>query len=436
MKNVVWVLNKYNLQNLEERSFIDFLRYLKEISLAENINLILIRFSEQNFSEDFVSPQFSGININDFEIERLEKEYGVTIKSLLYPDLVQLNTKPFVIEVSSKRHEEIESKAVAKFIWLEEFFKKNKIDLLFADQSPEYEMVFANHLAHKHHIPSFRVMEGAFFGRSVIVQNSINLNRSLSLVDLPLINEENFQDELERILNYETRKVQPYKKNNFFEAHGLRGLLRSVKKRFMFSFKKPLYADLPSKYFFFSPHLLQESTLHFRAMHFSNQTSLIEMIARVLPHDTHLVVREHPHWPERYPRTLLKQWSSIKNVKVLSPNLDIHKILSGCRGVITINSTTGLEACAYNKPVITFVPTIYEDLPNVYRIKELHDLPFKIQHEGRLTEGQWERYVNQMMVRSFPFTLNSFSFNDSNYVYRAKCISSIMSHLTKNNEIS
>ena len=150
------------------------------------------------------------------------------------------------------------------------------------------------------------------------------------------------------------------------------------------------------------------------------------MIARVLPHDTHLVVREHPHWPERYPRTLLKQWNYIGNVKVLSPNLDIHEIISGCKGVITINSTTGLEACAYNKPVITFVPTIYEDLPNVCRIKELHDLPFNIQYEGRLTEGHWERYVHYMMVRSFPFTLNSFSFNDTNYVYRAKCISSIL----------
>ena len=319
--------------------------------------------------------------------------------------------------------------AASKFVWLEQYILKNKIDLIFADQSPEYEISFAKYIGISLGIRTIRSMEGSFFGRTVFVENRETYNKDLGIVKL-FLSMSVREEEKRRVLNYSSLNQAPYKitpqplTSNIFS---LRRILLTGLRKFQ---KKKFYQEIPDNYVFFSPHLLRESTLHYRATHFSNQTSLIEIIARVLPADLKLVVREHPHWHDRYPKELIKTWSSIPNVVVISPKLSIHNIISRCKAVLTINSTTGLEACAYKKPVITFIPTIYDVLSNVALVRELHELPKMLVKESNLLDSEWEEYVDDMLSNTIDFGFNSFTFSSSNYQERSRTFANILNSIT------
>ena len=112
-----------------------------------------------------------------------------------------------------------------------------------------------------------------------------------------------------------------------------------------------------------------------RSMPYVNQTALIEMLSRVLPYGYTLYVREHPHWPKTYPYSYLKKCKAYPNVRLLSPNISIHDVLRGSRGVIVYNSNTAIEALMHGKPVLSFASNLYYKLhPAVIHCTNLYGL--------------------------------------------------------------
>ena len=432
-RKVLWIVNKYNLKHESEHYFLDFLNDLKKKCCLLGLDLILLRFADGVEQTDFfLRPDISKENVSKELIDRIERRYRFTFRSILYPDLVQLNRSQSNIEMSESSFQYELNEAVAKFVWLENYINDDSFDMIFADQSPEYEMTFAKYIGFNNGIPAYRTMEGAFFGRTLIVKNDVTLNLDLKICSFSVPNDALLDIEFDRISNYAENNAEPYKRTSAHRTSSVAILKAQIRATILKLRKRTYYSNLPKKYLFFSPHLLKESTLHYRATHFSNQTSLIEMIARVLPFNTFLVVREHPHWHERYPVKLVKNWSEIQNVKVISPSESIHEILLKCCGVLTINSTTGLEACAYNKPVITFIPTIYDTLSNVTFVRELHNLTEALTTTTRLAHEEWECYVKEMLNKTFDFSLNSFTFAESNFSHRAEVLSDVINQIVIN----
>lgn len=103
-------------------------------------------------------------------------------------------------------------------------------------------------------------------------------------------------------------------------------------------------------YFFFPLHISDDTQITIRNPQFYEQEWLVRYIARVLPQGYRLVVKGHPGAAYNYQQ--LKCLTGQSNVIVVNPEANAHDIIRHAAGVITINSTVGLEALCYFKPVI------------------------------------------------------------------------------------
>ena len=137
--------------------------------------------------------------------------------------------------------------------------------------------------------------------------------------------------------------------------------------------------DKNRNYLFWGFHLTTEATISLRGLPFLTQTSLIESISRVLPYGKYLYVREHPLWVDNYKYEHLAKLSKLPNVRIISTKVSIHDILKNCEGIITYNSTTGIEALMHGKPVLSFSPnSYYKNHSAVLFCSDLYELGSKL----------------------------------------------------------
>ena len=171
--------------------------------------------------------------------------------------------------------------------------------------------------------------------------------------------------------------------------------------------------NIHDEFLFYGFQLSTESTVTYKAFPYTNQIALIEMISRALPYNHFMYVREHPHWPQKYSYKFLKTLRSFPNVKIISPEISIHDILSNTKGVITLNSTTGVEALIHGKPVISFSSNIYEGYhssaikcSNLFELgKKLIELiNTKVNHQETIS------YINRLKNNSISICLGSYNF--------------------------
>jgi len=124
-------------------------------------------------------------------------------------------------------------------------------------------------------------------------------------------------------------------------------------------------------------HTEIERSLLIAAPFFVNQIEVIKWIAKSLPINYKLYVKEHPAQIARAWRSVsdYKQIMNIPNVVLLHPKFSNEEIYKNCSLLITIAGTAGFEASFYGKPVITFVDLNYSLLPSVHTLKNLNELP-------------------------------------------------------------
>jgi len=111
---------------------------------------------------------------------------------------------------------------------------------------------------------------------------------------------------------------------------------------------------------------------------YSNQITLIENIAKSIPINSTLYVKEHPIQKTKLWRSVkdYKKIISIPNVKLIHPSVNSQELISKSKGVILISGGTGFEALFHKKPVILFSNEIYEELSMVTKFRtfgKLHE---------------------------------------------------------------
>tara|TARA_Y100001968_G_C19403234_1_gene742187 strand:+ start:446 stop:1933 length:1488 start_codon:yes stop_codon:yes gene_type:complete len=129
------------------------------------------------------------------------------------------------------------------------------------------------------------------------------------------------------------------------------------------------------KYIIFPLQFEPEATASVRAYPNHNQIEIIKYISSIINDDTFLIVKEHKG-NEGY--RLISDYQNIvelKNVCLLN-NKDISnkELIEKSLGVITINSTLGVEAYLNNKPVITFGRSYWRDLDGITKFDDFKDL--------------------------------------------------------------
>ena len=107
---------------------------------------------------------------------------------------------------------------------------------------------------------------------------------------------------------------------------------------------------------FFPLHVEPERTISIDSPYYSNQLEIITNVARSLPINYKLFVKEHPMqavygWRNT---SYYKKILELPNVILIHPNFSNETLLENCQLVVTIGGTLGLEAAFNKKPSIVF----------------------------------------------------------------------------------
>ena len=137
--------------------------------------------------------------------------------------------------------------------------------------------------------------------------------------------------------------------------------------------------DPTEAYAFFPLHFEPEVSLLLLAPYVTDQITLIRNIARSLPVQYKLVVKEHPEMAQYRSRRFYRELKKIPNLKLLPPSMPSFDITRNAKLVTTISGTTGWEAVMLGKPVISFGHWFYNELSAVTYCDAIERLPSLIQ---------------------------------------------------------
>lgn len=144
-------------------------------------------------------------------------------------------------------------------------------------------------------------------------------------------------------------------------------------------FEKPHYGE---QYAFFALQLEPEMVTMVQAPMWVDQLSLIENIAKSLPINFKLYIKDHPqmvYFADRIrPTAFYHRVKKIPNVRLINPLEDSYNIIKNTKLVLTIGGTVGWEAILLKKPVIIFGTTFYRCLDSLYRCENINELPWLI----------------------------------------------------------
>jgi hypothetical protein len=122
-------------------------------------------------------------------------------------------------------------------------------------------------------------------------------------------------------------------------------------------------------------HYEPESLLLYNTFFWSNQVSTIETIAKCLPENWILAVKEHPQQPGfLLTSTYSRLKSRLPNLIFLKSNPRFELYSKHISLVITLGGTMGRESLAQQVPVITLGPIYYENFPGVRKAESPQDL--------------------------------------------------------------
>ena len=186
-----------------------------------------------------------------------------------------------------------------------------------------------------------------------------------------------------------------------------------LRKRKIF-IKNNLSMKIPEKekFVYYPLHIEQERNLLIAAPFFTNQIELIRNIAKSLPIDYKLVVKEHPAQETREWRKIseYKEIMDIPDVTLIHPSISSRDILEKCSLVITIGGTIGLEAAFYEKPSIILNEMDYSMLPSVEFVQDVHELHDKIKNSLKkiISSDDLDKFMQLYEKNSFEFDYIGF----------------------------
>ena len=135
--------------------------------------------------------------------------------------------------------------------------------------------------------------------------------------------------------------------------------------------------DLTVPYVYFPLSVDMERNLLIDSAMYTNQIEIIRIIAKSLPINYRLYVKENPAQASREWRSKkeYKEIQNIPNVTLIQPTVLGRELIENSSLVISIAGTSSLEATFHQKPSIIFGKVIYNMLPSVFQVNDIKDLP-------------------------------------------------------------
>lgn len=145
---------------------------------------------------------------------------------------------------------------------------------------------------------------------------------------------------------------------------------------------------------FFPLHFEPEMSISLFAPYYKDQLWLIKQIARSLPINYKLYVKEHPVMFGYRPRSFYRELKKITNVKLLKPTLTSFELLNCAKIVFSISGTAAWEGALLKKPAVIFGDAFFSVLPMVKICRAITDLPYLIKEQLEKFKYDEEALVN------------------------------------------
>lgn len=155
-------------------------------------------------------------------------------------------------------------------------------------------------------------------------------------------------------------------------------------------FKQPVDGD---KYYVFPLHYQPEVTSSVWASKYENQLFLIDSIAKSIPIDCMLYVKEHYGGLGCRNKLFYDQLKKYKNVRLIDPFINIHELIDNAAATIVLTNTTGLECILRRKPLFICGNVYYDFFDEAVKIKDIFDERQKLYNPKQMDEKKVLRFV-------------------------------------------
>jgi hypothetical protein len=149
--------------------------------------------------------------------------------------------------------------------------------------------------------------------------------------------------------------------------------IRMLFNRIIFTF---YYSDIPKGNFIYYPfHVPMDVALTVRAPEYVDQYALIDLLARSIPTDFKLVIKEHPAMIGVISRTrIIDLLHRHDNLILLKPEINNYEVMENMGLLVTINSKTGAESLLKGKKVLCLGDAFYNQISLVKFKNGVHGL--------------------------------------------------------------
>lgn len=133
--------------------------------------------------------------------------------------------------------------------------------------------------------------------------------------------------------------------------------------------------NLENKFVYFPLHYQPELTTSYLGGLYTDQLLAIENLARILPDDWSIYVKENPkqgHYMRG--KAFYERLAKIEAAVLVSKSVSTYDLLKKSQVVATISGTVGWEALTGGKPIVTFGMAWYRDFNGVYKFSNKLDL--------------------------------------------------------------
>lgn len=181
------------------------------------------------------------------------------------------------------------------------------------------------------------------------------------------------------------------------------------------------YFPTNEKFVYFPLGLDEERNLLISAPFYTNQIETIRHIAKSLPIDYKLYVKEHPSMSIRDWRSIseYKEIMSIPNVRLFHPLTPTGKFYENCSLVISTAGTSGFEAAFYQKPSIVFSDVNYSVLSSVHKVNSIQELAetIRLSLTKKVNPEELDRFLILLEQNSVDFDWYGFITKMHDYFY-------------------
>ena len=203
---------------------------------------------------------------------------------------------------------------------------------------------------------------------------------------------------------------------------------RKYRKQFVDkNLEKEIDLNVPFVYF---PLSVDEemNVLHY-APFYTNQIEVIRHIAKSLPIEYTLFVKEHPFMEIRGWRSTseYKEILDIPNLRLLHPTFPTEELYKKCSLLITIRGTSAFDVTFFEKPSIIFGNLPFGILPSVHKLQSVEELPLAISKslQKKVVSSDLDKYLNLIESKSIDFDLLGFENIVTDFFYSGGILSDI-----------